>query len=78
MITWSDLGTFLWYVFYPLYPILIILSILAANRSDWFLTGASLAGFQIATIMLVGRSIARQVTTRTKELERLISESKGT
>ena len=74
MIKWSDVGTFLWWV---LYPGLAILSILAANREYWLLMGASLTGFLIATIILDGQSIARQVTASTKRLERLISESKN-
>jgi len=75
MIKWSDVGTFLWWV---LYTAIILLSIIAANREYWLLMGASLAGFQIGTMILVCQSIERQVTARSKKLERLISESKGT
>jgi len=75
MIKWSDVGTFLWWV---LYTATILLSIIAANREYWLLMGASLTGFQVGTMILVCQSIERQVTARSKELERLISESKGT
>jgi hypothetical protein len=48
----------------------------AANREYWLLMGASLAGFLIATFILVGRAIARHISNHAKRLERLISESK--
>ena len=70
MIKWSDIGTILLWV---LYPALAVLTSVAASYEYWLLMGASLTGFQIGTIILVWRAIARQVTIRTDELERLIS-----
>jgi hypothetical protein len=70
MMKWNAAGNILLWV---LYPALAILTSVAASYEYWLLMGASLTGFQIGTIVLVCRAIARQVTIGTKELERLIS-----
>ena len=75
MMNWNAAGNILLWV---LYPALAMLTSVAASYEYWLLMGASLTGFQIGTIILVCHAIARQVAIRIEELERLISQSKGT